>query len=34
MVISIQKAEYMGDYKINFVFSDGVEKLIDFNFFL
>ena len=34
MVISIQKAEYVGDYKINFVFSDGIEKSIDFNTFL
>lgn len=34
MVISIQKAEYKGDYKINFLFSDGVEKLIDFSMFL
>lgn len=34
MVISIQKAEYKGDYKINFLFSDGVEKSIDFSTFL
>lgn len=34
MVISIQKAEYKGDYKINFLFSDGVEKSIDFSMFL
>lgn len=34
MVISIQKAEYKGDYKIDFLFSDGVEKLIDFGAFL
>lgn len=34
MVISIQKAEYKGDYKINFLFSDGVEKSIDFGLFL
>ena len=34
MVISINKAEYVGDYKIKFSFSDGVERLIDFCDFL
>jgi len=34
MVISIIKAEYMGDYSIRFSFSDGVEKVIDFYDFL
>ena len=34
MVISINKAEYIGDYKIRFSFSDGVERLIDFCNFL
>ncbi|RLD99316.1 MAG: DUF2442 domain-containing protein [Bacteroidetes bacterium] len=34
MIISIQNAEYKGDYKINFLFSDGVEKSIDFSYFL
>ena len=34
MVISIQQAEYKGDYKIYFLFSDGVEKSIDFSDFL
>jgi hypothetical protein len=34
MVIAIVKAEYLGDYKINFSFSDGSEKLIDFVDFL
>jgi len=34
MVISIIKAEYLGDYKINFSFSDGIERLIDFSGFL
>lgn len=34
MVISIIKAEYTGDYKIQFSFSDGVEKVIDFSSFL
>ena len=34
MIISIQKAEYKGKYKIKFVFSDGVEKTIDFSNFL
>ena len=34
MVISIQKVVYKGDYKINFLFSDGVERTIDFESFL
>jgi hypothetical protein len=34
MVISIKNADYQGDYKIKFVFSDGTEKLIDFSGFL
>ena len=34
MVISIIKAEYIGDYSIQFSFSDGVEQLIDFSGFL
>jgi len=34
MTISIQKAEYKGDYKIHFLFSDGVEKSVDFSNFL
>jgi hypothetical protein len=34
MVISINKAEYIGEYKIKFSFSDGVEQLIDFSGFL
>jgi hypothetical protein len=34
MVISIIKAEYAGEYKIKFSFSDGVERLIDFSGFL
>ena len=34
MTISIQKAEYEGDYKIHFLFSDGVEKSVDFSSFL
>ena len=34
MVISINKADYVGDYKIKFIFSDGVERLIDFSSFL
>ena len=34
MVISIEKAEYRGDYKIYFLFFDGVEKIIDFGAFL
>jgi hypothetical protein len=34
MVVNIQKAEYKGDYKIYFQFSDGVEQTIDFGDFL
>jgi len=34
MVISIDKAEYIGEYKIKFIFSDRVERLIDFSSFL
>ncbi len=34
MVISINKAEYIREYMINFKFSDGVERLIDFSSFL
>ncbi len=34
MIISIQKADYLGEYKINFLFSDGVNKTIDFSNFL
>ena len=34
MVISIQKANYLGEYKIKFQFSDGTEKVVDFEAFL
>jgi hypothetical protein len=34
MVISIKLAEYVGDYKIKLLFSDGIERLIDFSGFL
>ena len=34
MIISIQEVSYKGDYKINFRFSDGVERTIDFEEFL
>jgi hypothetical protein len=34
MVISIIKAEYILGYKIKFVFSDGIERIIDFEEFL
>jgi len=34
MVISIISAQYQGDYKILFGFSDGTEKEIDFLTFL
>jgi hypothetical protein len=31
MVVSIEKADYKGDYVINLRFSDGVERNIDFS---
>jgi hypothetical protein len=34
MVISISKAHHVGEYKIKFLFSEGVESLIDFSNFL
>jgi len=34
MVNSINKTEYIGDYKINFLYSNGIERLIDFYDFL
>ncbi len=34
MIVTIQKANYLGEYKINFLFSDGIEKTIDFENFL
>lgn len=34
MVISIQKAEYLGGYKISLEFSDGTQKTVDFEQFL
>ena len=34
MVVSIEKAEYKGDYLISLRFSDGVERKIDFGNFL
>ncbi|MFH1005227.1 MAG: DUF2442 domain-containing protein [Bacteroidota bacterium] len=34
MVITIQKATYKGNYKIDFIFSDGVQKVVDFERFL
>lgn len=34
MVISIQKADYLGEYKIKILFSDGIERIIDFSDFL
>jgi DUF971 family protein len=34
MVISINKAEYIGEYKIKLLFSDGAERLINFSYFL
>ena len=34
MVISIDKATHLEQYKIHFLFSDGIEKTIDFENFL
>jgi hypothetical protein len=34
MVISIISAVYIGDYRIKLLFSDGIEKEIDFGIFL
>ena len=34
MVVSIEKADYKGDYVIGLRFSDGVERNIDFGIFL
>jgi len=34
LVISIIKADYVGEYKIKFIFSDRLERLIDFSNFL
>ena len=34
MVISIEKAEYINDYKISLLFSDGTRKIVDFEPFL
>lgn len=34
MVIEINKAEYLQDYKISFYFSDGTHQIIDFEPFL
>ncbi len=34
MVIAINKAEYLGDYRIKFLFSDGNDRIINFEGFL
>jgi len=34
MVISINKAEYLKEYKIKFLFSDKIERIIDFSSYL
>lgn len=34
MVIEIKKAEYVHNYKIHLAFSDGSEKVVDFENFL
>ena len=34
MVIQIDKAEYLSGYKVSFSFSDGVDRIVDFEGFL
>ena len=34
MVISISQAKYIAEYKIQFSFSDGTERIVDFGAFL
>jgi hypothetical protein len=34
MVIAIDKAQYIEDYRIKFSFSDGSERVVDFSEFL
>lgn len=34
MLVSIQNANYIGEYKIKLLFNDGIEKTIDFSSFL
>ncbi|QPH38418.1 DUF2442 domain-containing protein [Pedobacter endophyticus] len=34
MIVEINKAEYLKDYKIAFEFSDGVNQTVDFEAFL
>ncbi len=34
MVVSIEKAEYLGEYKIQFSFNDGKKNIIDFKSFI
>jgi len=34
LVISVNKADYVGEYKIKLTFSDGLERLLDFSSFL
>jgi hypothetical protein len=34
MVISVQKAEYKGSFKIVILFSDGIERTVEFESFL
>jgi hypothetical protein len=34
IVISISKADYLGGYNIKLVFSDGIERIVDFSEFL
>jgi len=34
MLIQVEKADYLADYKIFFNFSDGVKRIVDFEYFL
>ena len=34
MIVSITNADYLGEYKINFLFSDGIKQTVDFANFL
>ena len=34
MVITIEKAEYLKEYQIRFMFSDGTDRIINFKYFL
>lgn len=33
-LIAIKSAEYIGDYSIQIIFNDGIDRLVDFKSFL